>query len=136
MLQLYGNPRSLATRCLWMLEEMGRPYQLIEKSTAADDLQTADYLLLNPNARIPTLVDGDVVIWESMAISRRSMMGRCVAAPQKCWVWLPNGAFGRCWKWNNYCFICCSIVPSYPNFPAILLTRSATSCSCKSRSEC
>jgi glutathione S-transferase len=69
MLQLYGNPRSRATRCLWMLEEMGVPYQLIEKSTQAEDLQTADYLRLNPNARIPTLVDGGVVIWESMAIN-------------------------------------------------------------------
>ena len=69
MLQLYGNPRSRAMRCLWMLEEIGRPYQLIEKSTRADDLQTADYLRLNPNARIPTLMDGDVVIWESMAIN-------------------------------------------------------------------
>jgi glutathione S-transferase len=47
MLQLYGNPRSRATRCLWMLEEMGVPYQLIEKSTQAEDLQTADYLRLN-----------------------------------------------------------------------------------------
>jgi glutathione S-transferase len=69
MLQLYGNPRSRAMRCLWMLEEMGEPYRLIEKSTRADDLQSADYLRLNPNARIPTLVDGDVVLWESMAIN-------------------------------------------------------------------
>jgi glutathione S-transferase len=69
MLQLYGNPASRAMRCLWMLEEIGEPYQLLEKSTRADDLQTADYLRLNPNARIPTLVDGDVVIWESMAIN-------------------------------------------------------------------
>src|SRR5437762_5488749 len=69
MLQLYGNIRSRATRCLWMLEELGEPYQLIEKSTRPDDLQSADYLRLNPNARIPTLVDGDVVLWESMAIN-------------------------------------------------------------------
>ena len=69
MLQIYGNPRSRAIRCLWMLEEIGRPYQLIEKTTRADDLQTADYLRLNPNARIPTLVDGDLVLWESMAIN-------------------------------------------------------------------
>ena len=69
MLQLYGNPRSRAMRCMWMLEEIGEPYQLIEKSTRADDLQTADYLRLNPNARIPTLVDGNVVLWESMAIN-------------------------------------------------------------------
>lgn len=69
MLQLYGNSRSRAMRCLWMLEEMGEPYQLIEKSTRADDLQSAEYLRLNPNARIPTLVDGEVVLWESMAIN-------------------------------------------------------------------
>ncbi len=69
MLQLFGNSRSRAMRCLWMLEEMGTPYNLIEKSTRAEDLQTADYLRLNPNARIPTLVDGDVVLWESMAIN-------------------------------------------------------------------
>ena len=69
MLQLHGNPRSRAMRCLWMLEEMGEPYQLIEKTTRTDDLQTAEYLRLNPNARIPTLVDGEVVLWESMAIN-------------------------------------------------------------------
>ena len=69
MLQLYGNPRSRAMRCLWMLEEMGEPYQLIEKSTRTDELQSAEYLRLNPNARIPTLVDGDLVLWESMAIN-------------------------------------------------------------------
>jgi len=69
MLQLYGNPRSRAMRCLWMLEEMSQPYQLIEKSTRADDLQSAEYRQLNPNARIPTLVDGDLVLWESMAIN-------------------------------------------------------------------
>ena len=69
MLQLYGNPRSRAMRCLWMLEEVGQPYQLVEKTTRADDLQTPEYLRLNPNARIPTLVDGDLVLWESMAIN-------------------------------------------------------------------
>jgi glutathione S-transferase len=69
MLQLYGNPASRAMRCLWMLEEIGEPYQLIEKSTRADDLQTPEYLRLNPNALIPTLIDGETVLWESMAIN-------------------------------------------------------------------
>ena len=69
MLQLYGTPRSRANRCLWMLEEMGQPYELVEKSAHPDDLQTAEYLRLNPNARIPTLVDGDLVVWESLAIN-------------------------------------------------------------------
>jgi glutathione S-transferase len=52
-----------------MLEEMGEPYELIEKSTRTDELQSAEYLRLNPNARIPTLVDNGVVLWESMAIN-------------------------------------------------------------------
>src|SRR5262245_44520839 len=69
MIELYGNVRSRAMRCLWMLEEAGEPYALVEKSTRADDLQSTDYLRLNPNARIPTLVDGNVVLWESMAIN-------------------------------------------------------------------
>src|SRR2546423_1701432 len=69
MLKLYGNLRSRATRCIWMLEEMGEPYEMIETSVRSDDLQNSAYLRLNPNARIPTLVDGDTVLWESMAIN-------------------------------------------------------------------
>jgi glutathione S-transferase len=52
-----------------MLEEMGEPYELIEKSTRTDELRSSEYLRLNPNARIPTLVDNDTVLWESMAIN-------------------------------------------------------------------
>jgi glutathione S-transferase len=69
MLKLYGNTKSRATRCLWMLEEIGEPYELVQTSVRTGDLQSPAYLQLNPNARIPTLVDGDVVLWESMAIN-------------------------------------------------------------------
>ncbi|MFZ0149638.1 MAG: glutathione S-transferase family protein [Xanthobacteraceae bacterium] len=82
MLQLYGNSRSRAMRCLWMLEEMGEPYRLIEKSTRTDDLQSAEYIGLNPNARIPTLVDGDFVLWESMAINL--YLAQKYAGPMHC----------------------------------------------------
>src|SRR6266487_2249781 len=53
MIQLYGNTRSRAIRCIWMLEEMGEPYELIEKHTT--ELQTPEYLRLNPNARAEAL---------------------------------------------------------------------------------
>jgi glutathione S-transferase len=69
VLQLYGIPRSRAHRCLWMLEEMGQSYELIETSAHPDDVQTAEYLRLNPNGRIPTLIDGELVLWESLAIN-------------------------------------------------------------------
>src|SRR6516165_9555446 len=99
MLQLYGNPRSRAMRCLWMLEEMGEPYQLIEKSTRTDELQIPDYVRLNPNARIPTLVDGDLFCgnqWPSTSTSPKDMQGPCTALIPTGWVWPPNGVSGRC----------------------------------------
>jgi glutathione S-transferase len=65
-----------------MLEEMGEPYELIEKSTSANDLQSAEYIRLNPNARIPTLVDGDLVLWESMAINL--YLAQKYAGPMQC----------------------------------------------------
>ena len=68
-MQLYGVTMSRANRCLWMLEEIGQPYELVEKTAHPDDLRTAEYLRLNPNARMPTLVDGDLVVWESLAIN-------------------------------------------------------------------
>ena len=84
MLQLYGNPRSRAMRCLWMLEEMGQPYELIEKSTRTDELQSADYVRLNPNARIPTLIDGDLVAINLYLSEKYEGPMRC--GVPKCWV--------------------------------------------------
>jgi len=65
-----------------MLEEVGEPYQLIEKSTRTDELQSVEYIRLNPNARIPTLVDGDLVLWESMAINL--YLAQKYAGPMHC----------------------------------------------------
>jgi hypothetical protein len=109
MLQLYGNSLSRAMRCMWMLEEMGLPYELIKKTTRPEDLQSAEYLRLNPNARIPTLVDGSVVIWESMAIISiwlRNTMVRCTARSRKCSPSRRNGVFGLCWGWKRSCWNC------------------------------
>jgi glutathione S-transferase len=130
MLELYGNPRSRAMRCLWMLEEIGVPYRLIEKSTSADDLQIPEYLRLNPNARIPTLVDGSFVLWESLAINL--YLAQKYEGPMHCTEaevlgLSANGAFGRCRTWNIYCLNCCSIEHYYPNLRAILHMLNAAS---------
>jgi glutathione S-transferase len=69
MIQLHGVRMSRATRCLWMLEELGLRYESVPVSFVGD-VQKPEYKKLNPNARIPTLVDDDgTVIWESMAIN-------------------------------------------------------------------
>jgi glutathione S-transferase len=69
MIQLHGIPMSRASRCMWMLEELGLRYESVPVSFVGD-AQKPEYKKLNPNGRIPTLVDDDgTVIWESMAIN-------------------------------------------------------------------
>jgi glutathione S-transferase len=68
MITLYGTPASRTFRCLWMLQELGLEYEHIPTNFVGENKQP-DYLALNPNGRIPTLVDGDTVLWESMAIN-------------------------------------------------------------------
>ena len=69
MLKLYGISTSRALRPLWMLEELGMEFDHDPVDFRGKALQAPDYLVLNPNGRIPTLVDGDLVLWESMAIN-------------------------------------------------------------------
>lgn len=70
MIQIYGSPRTSAGRCYLMLEEVGVPYEakaldMFEKR----EHKSPDYLKLNPNGKVPVLVDGDFVLWESIAIN-------------------------------------------------------------------
>jgi glutathione S-transferase len=68
MIKLYGVPGSRAMRSLWMLEELGVPYENV-KTHFATDTRTPEYLKINPNGHIPALQDGDLVLWESLAIN-------------------------------------------------------------------
>jgi glutathione S-transferase len=69
MIQLHGIRASRASRCLWMLEELGLEYEHVPVSFVGD-VEKPAYRALNPNGRVPTLVDDDgTVVWESMAIN-------------------------------------------------------------------
>jgi glutathione S-transferase len=69
MIKLYGVPMSRAARSLWMLEEVGVPYENVPTHFATGDTHKPEYLALNPNGHIPTLQDGELVLWESLAIN-------------------------------------------------------------------
>lgn len=68
-LTLYGTAASRAARSLWMLEELGVPYVHVGTHYLHGESRKPEFLAINPNGRIPALVDGDVVVWESMAIN-------------------------------------------------------------------
>jgi glutathione S-transferase len=68
MIKLYGVPGSRAMRSLWMLEEVGVPYENV-KTHFVGGTRTPEYLKINPNGKIPALQDGELILWESLAIN-------------------------------------------------------------------
>ncbi len=68
MITLYGSNRSRASRCAWALEEVGAKY---ERNMMAEPgaLKTADFMKINPNGKAPAMTDGDVNLFESLAIN-------------------------------------------------------------------
>jgi len=71
MIRLHGRADSSnVQKVLWLFDELGLPFQRIDCGATFGGLQTSEYLALNPNARVPTVEDGGVVIWESHAILR------------------------------------------------------------------
>jgi glutathione S-transferase len=56
-------------RSILALEECGVDYELKDISLENNEHKAPDYLKLNPNGTVPTLVDGNTVVWESMAIN-------------------------------------------------------------------
>jgi glutathione S-transferase len=58
-------------KVMWLLEELKLPYTREDYGRQFDNnTQSPEYLRMNPNAKVPTLVDGDVVVWESNTILR------------------------------------------------------------------
>jgi glutathione S-transferase len=69
MIQIYGMPRSSAGRCFLLLEELGLPYEVMPLDMAKKEHKSEKFLKLNPNGKIPCLIDDGFVIWESLAIN-------------------------------------------------------------------
>jgi glutathione S-transferase len=68
-LQLYCMAyQDRSDRIRWLLEELNVPYQDHFLKKAAGEMDTPAYRKLNPMGRTPTLVDGDLVLFESAAI--------------------------------------------------------------------
>ncbi|HYP11709.1 MAG TPA: glutathione S-transferase family protein [Xanthobacteraceae bacterium] len=68
-LQIYGVARTRAFRALWIAEELGLAYEHRPIEIGEAGARTPEFLALNPNGRLPVIVDGDFVLPESLAIT-------------------------------------------------------------------
>jgi glutathione S-transferase len=57
-------------KVMFLFEELKMPYERVDVGRQFNNTQTPEYLAKNPNAKVPTLEDGDLVIWESNTILR------------------------------------------------------------------
>lgn len=67
-MKLYGTPASRTRRCLWALEEIGAEFELCHVDLRAAEHRRPEFLVVNPNGKVPALIDGDVTLFESAAI--------------------------------------------------------------------
>lgn len=67
-MKLYGTPPTRALRAMWLLNELDLAHEIIPVDLGAGEQLTPEFLAINPAAKLPVLVDGDVVLSESAAI--------------------------------------------------------------------
>ena len=68
MIKLYGTPPTRVLRVIWLLNELGLEYEMHPVDLLKGEARREDFLALNPAAKVPVLVDGDLVLTESAAI--------------------------------------------------------------------
>jgi len=66
-MKIYGNPMSRASRAMWCAKELGVPFDHID--VPWDKLKEPSFLAINPNGKVPGFVDGNLKLFESLAIN-------------------------------------------------------------------
>jgi glutathione S-transferase len=94
-LRIYGIARTRAFRALWIAKELDIPFEHLPIEIGGDGARSAEFLAINPNGRLPVIVDGDFVLFESLAITlylaKKHSSGRLypgtLEGEAKAWQW-------------------------------------------------
>lgn len=71
MIKLWGRANSVnVQKVLWTLRELGVPFERTDAGGAFGVVNEPAYRDMNPNGLVPTIQDGDMILWESNAIVR------------------------------------------------------------------
>lgn len=99
-MKLYYAPNSRAVRIAWLLEELEIPYEIEKFSLGDKAMRDPAYRKIHPMARVPSLEDGDVSIFESGAIVQYLLAryGDGKLAPE-----VNSKEFPNYLQWLHYC---------------------------------
>jgi GST-like protein len=68
MIKFYFNLAPNPTKVALCLEEMGLKYEIVPVDTRKGEQHTAEFLAVNPNAKVPAIIDDGVTVFDSNAI--------------------------------------------------------------------
>jgi glutathione S-transferase len=98
ILRIYGIARTRAFRALWMAKEVGLDFEHLPVEIGDAGARTPEFLKLNPNGRLPVLVDDGFVLFESLAITlylaKKHSNGKLYPGT-------PEGE-ARAWQWSMW----------------------------------
>ena len=67
-MKIHHAPNTRSVRAIWLMEELGLPYEIEIYKLGDPAMRAPDYLKVHPMGRVPALEDGDVTVFESGAI--------------------------------------------------------------------
>src|SRR3954467_11857300 len=95
-LKIYGIARTRAFRALWMAKELGLDYEHDPVEIGDAGARTPEFLAINPNGRLPVIVDDGFVLFESLAITlylaKKHSLGRLYPGTLE--------GEARAWQWS------------------------------------
>jgi GST-like protein len=68
MIKFYFNLAPNPTKVALALEEVGLPYEIVPVDTRKGEQHAPAFRAINPNGKVPAIVDGDVTVFDSNAI--------------------------------------------------------------------
>jgi glutathione S-transferase len=95
-LRIYGVARTRAFRALWIAQELELAHEHMPIEIGDAGARGPEFLALNPNGRLPVIIDGDFVLSESLAITLY------LAKKYSAGKLYPNSLEGeaRAWQWS------------------------------------
>ena len=97
--KIYWIKAQAPRRVLALAKHLGLKAEFIEVDAKAGGLRQPNYVALNPNMKAPTLVDGDLVLWESAAI----MAHLCIKAGSDMWPANAPAEQVEVLRWLSWC---------------------------------
>src|SRR5258708_24915171 len=95
-LRIYGIARTRAYRALWMAMELGVDYEHLPIEIGDAGARSPEFLAINPNGRLPVIVDDGFVLFESLAITlylaKKHSLGKLYPATLE--------GEARAWQWS------------------------------------